>query len=115
MPDQHVFHLSELLAAQGPPRWQPLRPGIEICHLYDHGPHGPSAAMLRYAPGAALAAHRHEGFEHIFVLEGEQEDQRGRYPAGSCVVNLPGSVHEVKSPRGCVVLVLWERPVNFLA
>src|SRR5689334_4271184 len=45
--------------------WEPMRPGIEIYRLY-RWPTGQSAALLRYAPEASLAPHRHVAFEHIF-------------------------------------------------
>jgi anti-sigma factor ChrR (cupin superfamily) len=93
--------------------WTPLRPGIEIHRLYDGGATGPSAAILRYQPGARLARHRHTGTEHIFVLAGAQQDERGRYGVGSMVVNPIGTAHDVSSPEGCIVLALWERPVSF--
>jgi len=92
--------------------WQPFHPGIEVHHLYQNEG-GPSAAFLRYQPGAKVARHRHTGFEHIFVLSGSQEDERGYYRAGALVVNPPGSAHNVASAEGCVVLVIWEKPVEF--
>ncbi len=75
---------------------------------------GPGAAFLRYAPGAQVPRHRHGGFEHIFVLSGAQQDERGRYPAGTFVLNSPDSEHEVSSPEGCLVLVVWADRVAFL-
>jgi anti-sigma factor ChrR (cupin superfamily) len=93
--------------------WKPLRPGIEVHRLYDNGDDGPAAAFLRYRPGATLERHRHTGLEHVFVLAGSQQDERGVYRAGSLVINLPGSAHNVASPEGCLVLVLWEKPVQF--
>jgi anti-sigma factor ChrR (cupin superfamily) len=93
--------------------WKPLRPGIDMHRLYQHGSDGPAAAFLRYQPGATLPRHRHTGVEHIFVLAGSQQDERGFYRAGAFVVNPPGSAHNVSSVDGCIVLVLWERPVNF--
>jgi len=93
--------------------WEPLHPGIEIHFIYQGTPDGPAAAFLRYEPGARLARHRHPGLEHVFVLSGAQQDERGRYGAGAMVVNPPGSAHNVSSPEGCLVLVLWERPVQF--
>jgi anti-sigma factor ChrR (cupin superfamily) len=94
-------------------QFQPLRPGVEI-HVLHEAPDGARAAVLRYAPGAEVPPHRHEGYEYIYVLEGEQGDERGSYPAGSFVVNEPGFVHRVSSPGGCVVLILWLRPVVFV-
>ena len=91
--------------------WQAFRPGVEIHRLWgDADGDGESAALLRYAPGGVVAAHRHDGVEEIFVLSGSQRDVRGLYPAGSRVVNPPGSSHTVESPEGCLVLVIWQRP-----
>jgi anti-sigma factor ChrR (cupin superfamily) len=93
--------------------FRPLRTGVEI-HVLHETPDGVLAAVLRYAPGAEVPAHRHEGYEYIYVLEGEQGDERGSYGPGSFVVNAPGLVHSVTSLHGCVVLILWLRPVVFL-
>jgi anti-sigma factor ChrR (cupin superfamily) len=95
--------------------WRSLRPGVEIHVLHEAGADGPSAALLRYQPGAEVPAHEHVGFEHIVVLEGEQRDEHGQYGVGTLIVNPPGSRHRVWSPAGCLVLVVWERPVRFLA
>ncbi len=92
----------------------PFRDGIEIHRLYGDGRDGPAAAILRYAPGGAAPLHEHTGFEHIFMLEGAQEDENGNYGPGSLVINPPGSRHSVKSPGGCVALLIWERPVRFI-
>jgi anti-sigma factor ChrR (cupin superfamily) len=94
--------------------WQPFRPGIEICWLYRNGEHGPAAAFLRYAPGAAVPLHLHAGYEHVLILEGSQTDRTGRQGAGSLIVNPPGTCHEVASEEGCLALLIWERPVVFL-
>ncbi len=93
--------------------WTPFRPGVEIHRLYGNGDAGPCAALLRYAPGATIPYHRHQGHEHIYVLHGSQADEAGTYAAGTLVVNPPGTGHAVRSPDGCVVLVIWERPVAF--
>lgn len=93
--------------------FQELRPGVDIHVLYD-APDGERVAVLRYAPGAVVPAHRHEGHEYIYVLEGEQSDERGSYGAGSLVVNEPGTMHRVASASGCLVLIFWQRPVVFV-
>ena len=93
--------------------FQELRPGVEI-HVLHESPDGARVAILRYAPGAEVPAHRHDGYEYVYVLEGEQGDERGSYSAGSLVVNEPGLTHRVKSARGCVVLIIWQRPVVFV-
>ena len=93
--------------------WSPLRPGVDAAWIYrEEG--GSAAAYLRYQPGAEVPLHRHPAPEHIFVLEGAQEDEYGHYPAGSVVINPPGTRHTVRSPEGCLVLVVWGRQVEFL-
>ena len=93
--------------------WQPFREGVEVYWLHESDG-GPSAAVLRYAPGAAIPRHRHEGEENIYVISGAQQDERGVYPAGAHVVNTPGSSHAVASPDGCVVLAIWSLPNRWL-
>jgi anti-sigma factor ChrR (cupin superfamily) len=95
------------------PGYEPLRPGVDILYLYRETEGGAATALLKYAPGAEVPPHEHTGYEHVFVLSGEQSDARGRYPAGSLVVNPPGTGHRVWSEGGCLVLVVWERPVVF--
>jgi len=90
-----------------------LRPGVDI-HVLHEAPDGARAAVLRYAPGATVPAHRHEGYEYIYVLAGEHSDERGQYAAGSFVVNEPGMTHQVTSRTGCTVLIIWQRPVVFI-
>ncbi len=95
-------------------QWQPLRPGIEIARLYGDADRGPSAALLRYQPGARLPRHKHTGYEHIVVLRGSQRDDDGSYAAGSCLIHGEHTAHSVVSDDGCVVLAVWQGPVVFL-
>lgn len=88
-----------------------FREGIDICALRSGEP---AVAVLRYAPGASVPRHRHIGLETILVLDGVQSDESGDYPAGSLILNPEGSTHSVWSTKGCVVLIQWERPVQFL-
>jgi anti-sigma factor ChrR (cupin superfamily) len=92
----------------------PFRSGVEIARLYNEGRGGASAALLRYAAGASVPLHRHLGHEHVLVIEGAQQDERGLYETGTFVINPPGSEHSVFSPSGCLVLIVWQRPVVFL-
>lgn len=103
--------LNETALSERP--WEPFREGIEVSWLYQV-PNGPSAALLRYAPGASVPEHAHDAFEHIFVLSGEQTDESGTTQAGSCLIHGPGTRHSVKSATGCIVLAIWEKPVRFL-
>ncbi|NDJ16406.1 cupin domain-containing protein [Myxacorys almedinensis] len=91
--------------------WQPFRPGVEIYRFYEDETGASAAALLRYQPGAQVPHHSHPGFEHILVLSGSQQDQRGSYETGTLVINPPDTQHSVTSKDGCIVLVIWEKPV----
>lgn len=107
-----VLRVAELVgrAAGG---WAPLRDGVEILNLAGDPSSGATVALLRYQPGARIPAHRHPGFEVIYVVSGSQSDERGTYPTGTLIVNPPGTGHQVFSEEGCVVLIVWQRPVEF--
>ena len=100
-------------AQRGELVFQPYFPGVEIHRIYGDDTAGPSAILLRYQPGGRARRHTHPGHEHVYVLSGEQSDERGSYPAGTLVINPPGSQHEVHSALGCLVLVIKEQPVVF--
>jgi anti-sigma factor ChrR (cupin superfamily) len=108
--------ISDLLAQTLRPEfsWTPLRPGVDQHPVYgtDDGS-GSAASILRYAPGARVPYHRHDGHEHVYILAGSQRDERGTYRAGTLVINLPGSSHDVVSDDGCTALLVWERPIVF--
>lgn len=95
--------------------YEHFRDGIEVCWLLKGPPTGPSVAILRYQAGAGVPRHRHAGLETITVLEGVQSDENGDYPAGSVVLNAPGSEHSVWTKAGCVVLIQWNLPVVFVS
>lgn len=94
--------------------WEPFRPGVEIARLYGGAPDTASAALLRYAPNAKVPRHIHTGYEHIFVLSGSQNDGTTTYQAGDLIISEPTSSHAISSEQGCVVLAIWERPVEIL-
>jgi anti-sigma factor ChrR (cupin superfamily) len=111
------LHLPDLMALAASPDavpWVPFRPGVDIHRLYGDGETGPSAALLRFEVGGEVPMHRHLGYEHIFVLTGSQRDSGGLAEAGSLLIHAPGSKHRVWSDTGCVVLAVYERPVEFL-
>jgi anti-sigma factor ChrR (cupin superfamily) len=102
-------------ARRGDFAFEPYFPGVEIHRIYGDDSQGPSAVLLRYEPGARVPRHSHAGYEHVYILVGEQTDERGSYGTGTLVVNPPHSRHdEVHSATGCVVLVIRERPVVFV-
>jgi len=94
--------------------WRPFREGVEIHRLYGDGKSGPAAALIRFQPHGQIPSHEHVGYEHIIVLVGAQEDEKGRAHAGTLIINPPGSKHSVRSETGCVVLAIYEKPVRFV-
>lgn len=93
--------------------WQPFQHGVEVHRLYGNGLTGPTAALLRFAPGGTIPEHSHTGYEHILVLEGSQIDDFGEIRAGGLRIHPPGSAHSVTSKTGCLVLAVYEKPVSF--
>lgn len=93
--------------------FEPFREGVEV-HWMRAGGGEPEIALLKYAPGASIPPHLHSGVELIYVLDGIQSDEAGDYPAGTAVINPPGSRHSVWSENGCVVLIHWSSPVQLL-
>jgi anti-sigma factor ChrR (cupin superfamily) len=91
--------------------WEPFRPGVMIHWLYQCEQTEAAAALLRYQPGATIPHHDHTGFEHIFVLSGSQRDRNGAHQAGTLVINPPQTDHDVTSDEGCIVLIIWQKPV----
>ena len=94
--------------------FEPFRKGIDIHWLMRGGSDGPSAALLKYEPGAGAPRHRHPALETVIVLEGSQSDENGHYPAGSMVLNPAGTEHSSWTSEGCVVLIQWSLPIIFL-
>jgi len=94
--------------------WKPFQPGVDIYRLYGDGQKGPTAALLRFHPGGRVLFHEHTGYEHIFVLAGSQVDENSRAETGSLIINPPDTSHSVMSENGCIVLAIYEKPVNFL-
>ncbi|NBS74941.1 MAG: cupin, partial [Betaproteobacteria bacterium] len=64
-----------------------------------------ATSIVRYHAGAQFKTHTHELGEEILVLEGVFSDEKGHYPAGSYLMNPPGSSHAPFSESGCVLFV----------
>jgi anti-sigma factor ChrR (cupin superfamily) len=94
--------------------WEPFFEGAEIHRLYGDGVEGPTAALIRFREEARVPIHHHEGYEHVFVLAGEQRDQNATRKQGAFTINPPGTAHSVFSKPGTIVLVVYEKPVVFL-
>jgi len=64
-----------------------------------------ATSIVRYAPNTYFAAHCHDFGEEILVLDGELRDEFGHYPAGTYLMNPPGSSHAPYSETGCTLFV----------
>lgn len=94
--------------------WKPFRDGVDLHQLYGTmGAPGPSACLLRFQPGARVPHHTHTGYEHIVVLAGGQTDDRAHYAAGTVLISPPGTGHAIVSDQGCIVLAIYQAPVEF--
>jgi anti-sigma factor ChrR (cupin superfamily) len=80
--------------------------GVDYKVLRRHPEGGGLTLLLRFAPGADYAAHRHPGGEEYLVLSGTLADGGHTYESGDYVYYPPGSAHRPASRDGCVVLVL---------
>ena len=94
--------------------WQAFHPGVTAHWFYKEPDGGAAAVLLRYEPGSRVAEHEHVGYEHMLVLEGEEYDEAGEYPAGSFVIHPPGTRHSPGSHGGCVALLIYEKAVRFV-
>ncbi len=106
-----IFHFA---AQKDQIAWEPYKKGVDIFRLYGDGVTGPTAALLRYREHGEVPLHEHVGYEHILILSGSQRDESGIYPEGTFVINPPGTRHQVHSDAGCIVLAIYEKPVQFL-
>jgi anti-sigma factor ChrR (cupin superfamily) len=48
------------------------------------------------------------------VLEGDQFDEAGAYPAESFVIHPSGTRHSPGSMGGCIALLIYEKGVRFV-
>lgn len=64
-----------------------------------------ATSIVRYHPGSKLHPHTHGLGEEILVLEGIFSDEAGDYPAGTYIMNPPGSAHTPYSKTGCTLFV----------
>ena len=64
-----------------------------------------ATSIVRYQAGSKFQAHHHALGEEIFVLDGIFSDETGDYPAGTYIMNPPGSSHAPFSESGCTLFV----------
>lgn len=64
-----------------------------------------ATSIVRYEPNTRFTAHQHDLGEEILVLDGVLSDEYGDYPAGTYLMNPPGSSHAPYSESGCTLFV----------
>jgi anti-sigma factor ChrR (cupin superfamily) len=64
-----------------------------------------ATSIVRYQPDSKFESHTHEFGEEILVLDGVFSDELGDYPAGTYIMNPPGSSHASRSDSGCIIFV----------
>jgi anti-sigma factor ChrR (cupin superfamily) len=64
-----------------------------------------ATSIVRYQPGSRFPLHMHELGEEILVLDGVLSDEAGDYPAGTYIMNPPGSAHAPYTENGCTLFV----------
>ena len=80
--------------------------GVERRMLERQGDEAAKAtSIVRYQAGSKFQAHDHTLGEEVFVLAGTFSDETGDYPAGTYIMNPPGSAHAPFSESGCTLFV----------
>jgi anti-sigma factor ChrR (cupin superfamily) len=87
--------------------WLTPFPGVEVRTLSTNPVTGDMTSVVRLAPGANYAPHRHGGSEHCYVLEGDLIFEDHTLLAGDYSVSAPGTLHTRSTTRnGCMLLIV---------
>ena len=107
--DPRNVHLPSKLVNVNKLEWQPTKySGIDCKVLFDDPTSGLLTALFRWAPGSVLPLHEHTGIEQTYVLEGSFEDDDGEVTAGNYVSRPTGSRHVARSPKGALMLSMFQ-------
>jgi putative transcriptional regulator len=100
----------------GPLRWWKLfLGGARMTELAVDPVSGAKLMIGQMPPGLRFPRHLHEGFEHVVVLSGGYDDERGQFVAGDYAVYEPGSEHGPDTLDGdsCWILFRLDGAVRF--
>jgi anti-sigma factor ChrR (cupin superfamily) len=88
--------------------WQPTRfPGVDAKRLSMDPATGDITSLVRMAPGAVYAPHRHASSEHCYVVEGDLVFADHTLSAGDYSVSAPQTEHsQATSANGCLLLII---------
>jgi anti-sigma factor ChrR (cupin superfamily) len=89
----------------------PVQPEMSYLPISYSKETGQGCYVMRMEPGAVTVAHDHPGYEEFLILEGELIDGDGAvFKAGDFVSYAPGTHHNSRTDRGCVLAVFEWRP-----
>lgn len=99
--------------------WRTTRhEGIHLCVLRRDEATGDATVLIRMEPGCAYPAHRHNGREEVFILQGGYRDRDGAHRAGDYVLNEAGSAHRPvaleEPPEDCVMIAFAHEGISLL-
>lgn len=107
--DPAYVHLPSTIVDPARVDWQPTKyAGIDFKVLLDDPASGMLTALFRWQPGSVLPLHEHTGVEQTYVLEGSFEDDDGVVFAGQYVSRPSGSRHVARSPKGALMLSIFQ-------
>ncbi len=98
-------------------QWRGTRhTGIFIHYLRRDAETGSATVLIRMQPGCAYPAHRHNGIEEIFILQGGYRDAQGEHRAGEYVLNEANSDHRPVALDGedCIMFAVAHEGIELL-
>ena len=94
--------------------WEETRfPGVQAKTLLVDRTTGVLTVLLKMAPGALLPDHEHVQIEQTFVIEGALVCGEGTCSAGNFVWRPAGSRHSASTPKGSLMLAMFQLPNKF--
>jgi anti-sigma factor ChrR (cupin superfamily) len=106
-PPSRIINVTEL-------PWKEALPGVRQKPVWEDKTTKRRAALIRFEPGAKLAAHKHIGDEFVFVIEGSNADETGELHVGNVSYRPNGCTHSVWTKNGATAFVLVTGTVEML-
>ena len=99
--------------------WRATRhEGIYLHFLRRDEASGDTTVLIRMQPGCLYPAHRHNGVEEIFILQGGYRDALGTHRAGEYVLNKEGSAHHPtaleETNEDCIMLAFAHKGIELI-
>lgn len=84
--------------------WMDVSAGVRQKTIWEDPATGRSMRLVRFAAGAVLPAHRHQGESLVFGVEGDITDEHGSTLPGYFCCQPDGYAHSVSSRNGATVV-----------